>query len=118
MANRIYFGESNIISMTRGDTHTFNLSIEDETAEDGLYRLAADDCVYVGIMIPHQKFEEAIVRKKYVQKDQDLAGNILVTIEPDDTLDLDPGTYYYAAKLQRGTQVTTVINKTKFVIFD
>lgn len=117
MTNRFSTG-TNIIRMVRGDTHTFNISIEDETVEDGIYRLNDNDNLYLGIMLPHQKFEDAIIRKRYLKADQDSEGNIKVTIEPDDTLDLHPGVYYYAVKLQKDKTVLTVINKTKFVIYD
>lgn len=117
MANRFSTG-SNIIQITRGDTLQFNVSIEDEAYEGQQYILANTDIAYLGVMLPHQKFEDAIIKKKFTFEDQDPSGNITVIIEPEDTVDLDPGVYYYAVKLQRTTTVTTVINKTKFVILD
>lgn len=117
MANRFSTG-TNIIRMVRGDTHTFNISIEDETDADGIYRLNDNDTLYLGIMLPHQKFEDAIIRKKFLKADQDDYGNISVILVPEDTFELDPGIYYYAVKLQHGMTITTVITKTKFVIFD
>ena len=61
-------------------------------------------------------------------------GNLMVSIEPDDTLDLLPGKYFYAVKLHLSHEdidantgiptgdyvdrVVTVINKTKFIICD
>ena len=117
MADRFSTG-TNIIRMVRGDTHTFNVTIEDDIDEEGIYRLTDADTLYLGIMLPHQKFEDAVIRKKFSKGDQDDCGNISVTVEPEDTIDLDPGVYYYAVKLVRGEIVNTVINKTKFVIFD
>lgn len=119
MSNMIYWGESsNIIKLVRGDTYSTSISIESDTAEDGLYRLSVSDTLYFGIMYPHQKFEDAIIRKRFTKADQDSDGNILIQLEPSDTIDLDPGVYYYAVKLRQDNQVSTVINKAKFVILD
>lgn len=122
---------NNIVVMNRGDTYTFGLTINDESSADGLYHLQGDDVVYFGLMLPHQPFEVAIVRKRFTAEDADAFGNLTISLEPSDTLDLEPGVYYYAVKLHMdhkeayadGTpidvdEVVTVINKTKFVICD
>ena len=120
----------NIITLNRGDSYPFTLYIDDPNSQDGIYRLKADDTVYLGIMDPHQLFENALVRKKYTADDMDEAGNILIVIKPEDTIDLYPGIYYYAVKLHKSSpanqetgdpeidEVLTVINKTKFIIND
>ena len=104
----------NIIVLNRGDSYPFTFYIEDPNSQDGIYRLKDDDAVYLGIMDPHQLFENALVRKKYTAED----------------MDLYPGIYYYAIKLHKLSparpelnepeidQVSTVINKTKFIIND
>ena len=122
---------NNIVVMNRGDTYTFDLTINDENSNDGVYHLQGDDVVYFGLMLPHQPFEVAIVRKRYTIDDLNEFGTITISLEPSDTLDLDPGVYYYAVKLHMDHQevyadgtpfsvdeVVTVINKTKFVICD
>lgn len=125
---------NNIIVLNRGDTYDFDLTIADETANDGRYRLQGEDAVYFGLMDPGQPFETALVRKKFTVEDTDEMGNLVITIEPEDTLDLFPGKYFYAVKLHMfhpdidlntgeatGKQidrVVTVINKTKFIICD
>ena len=122
---------NNIVIMNRGDTYSFDLTINDENSIDGLYHLQGDDTVYFGLMLPHQPFEVAIVRKRFTAEDVDDFGNIVISLESSDTLDLNPGVYYYAVKLHMdhkeayadGTsfdvdEVVTVINKTKFVICD
>lgn len=119
MSNMIYLGESaNIIKLVRGDTYSTSLRIESDTSEDGLYRLSADDALYFGVMYPHQKFEDAIIRKKFMKADQGSDGNVLIQLDPADTLDLDPGVYYYAVKLRQNSQVSTIINKAKLVLLD
>ena len=125
---------NNVIIMNRGDTFKFDLTLNDNASADGRYHLKEDDALYLGIMDPHQPFEVALVRKKYTVDDCDDAGNLVIKIEPKDTLDLLPGTYYYAVKLKMGhydvdantgeptddyiDDVITVIHKTKFFICD
>ena len=125
---------NNIIVMNRGDTYEFDLTIDDEASLGGRYRLTGDDAVYFGLMDPGQPFEVALVRKKFTVEDADEMGNLVITILPEDTLDLFPGKYFYAIKLhldhedidpntgestgRRIDKVVTVINKTKFILCD
>lgn len=120
----------NIITLNRGDTYQFNFYIEDSNSQDGIYRLKDDDVAYFGVMDPHQFFEDALIRKRFTAEDMDEAGNIFVELTPNDTIDLFPGIYYYAIKLHKMSparpelnepevdSVSTVINKTKFIIND
>jgi hypothetical protein len=122
-----------MIILNRGDTHEFDLIIEDDTSSDGRYRIQGDDTVYFGIMDPHQPFEEALVKKKFTVEDTDANGNLIIVITPEDTLDLLPGTYYYSVKIHLQHEnihpetkevlgyvdkVHTVINKTKLFLND
>lgn len=122
---------SNIIVMTRGDTYRFDVTIFSEDDITDRYELTENDVVYFGIMYPHQKFEDAIIRKRFVSTDVEDNGRVSITIEPEDTVDLEPGVYYYAVKLKQTryypldngeteeySEVTTVINKTKLVLND
>lgn len=121
---------NNIIVINRGDSFDFDLTIADESSKTGRYILTGDDVIYFGLMDPHQPFEQALVKKRYTVADADLAGNLSISIEPQDTLDLLPGVYYYAVKLLKKSdydeysgeylteRVITVINKTKFIIND
>lgn len=120
----------NIITLNRGDSYPLTLSIDDPNSPAGYYTLKDDDAVYFGIMDPHQLFENALVRKKFTADDMDEAGNISIVINPEDTIDLYPGIYYYAVKLHKSSpanqetgeaeidEVLTIINKTKFIIND
>lgn len=120
---------TNIIAINRGDTYVFNLTINDESAEDGIYRLTGNDAVYFGLMDPNQPFEEALIKKRLTAEspEVDESGNIIFVINPEDTLDLLPGRYFYMIKLKMDhydedsnqvKEVRTIINKTKFVIYD
>lgn len=118
---------NNIIILNRGDSYSFNLPIIDENSESGFYNLEGDDAVYLGIMDPHQPFELALVKKKYTVEDIDGAGNLLIKILPEDTIDLFPGIYYYSVKLKiahvsddgtEHSEVRTIVNNTKFILCD
>ena len=117
---------ANIITINRGDTYTFDLTIHDDSLDDGRYILQDDDALYFGLMDPHQPFEHALVKKRYTAEDCDNAGNLTIELRPEDTLDLLPGVYFYSVKLHRLKnddeayidRVITIINKTKFVIND
>lgn len=124
---------NNIIMLNRGDTYEFDLTISDDTSADGRYHIQGDDTIYFGIMDPHQPFEAALVKKKFTVDDTDGNGNLTIVIEPEDTLDLLPGTYYYSVKIHLQHEnihpetnevlgyidkVNTVINKTKLFLND
>ena len=125
---------NNVIVLNRGDSFSFDLTLNDETAENGRYILKGNDAVYFGLMDPHQPFETAWVRKKYTVADLDdpEVGNLVINLEPKDTIDLIPGIYYYSVKLKMDhtetdpdtqevthvDRVITVINKTKFFLND
>lgn len=117
---------NNIIKMNRGDTYEFNLTVD---AGDGNnYILKDNDTVYFGLMEPNAPFEFSLVKKMWTKDDQDKNGNFIVSINPEDTVHLLPGVYYYSIKLEMNHQdvdanntvykVITVINKTKFIILD
>ena len=111
-----------IIVMNRGDTYYFTLTISD--SDGNTYLLHHEDAVYFGVMNPHQRFEDALIKKKLTADDMNEDGSITISLKPADTLDLYPGTYYYAVKLHRVAKaddiddVITVINKTKLIIND
>lgn len=113
----------NIITINRGDSYDFTILITENSDSDEFYMLNEDDAVYLGIMPPHFRFEDAFIKKIYFAKDQGKDGNIIASIKPEDTIDLIPGVYYYTVKLRQHIgsdqeNVLTVINKTKFVIND
>lgn len=126
---------NNILQMNRGDTLQFTFTINDYAEGFDYYRLAGNDALYFGLLLPNQQFEDAIVKKKYTTSDiieGDPDGAVLITLEPKDTLCLLPGRYYYMIKLKMDhidkdeetgeethvQSVTTIINKTKFFIYD
>lgn len=120
-----------IIVMNRGDTYKFTLCIANglsDIEEDGTvseterYMMREGDTLFFGLMEPHQRFEDAILKKSYLPADMDSSGYVQIDIKPADTINLEPGVYYYAIKLRHivdgETTVITVIEKTKFVLND
>jgi hypothetical protein len=125
----------NIIKLNRGDSYEFKVSIPDKENCDKNYILTGSDVVYFALLYPHQRFEDAILIKGYDHTDYVIeqgqnTGEILIKIEPKDTRRLAPGIYYYTVKLQRGgtlitvkdcdepDEVRTIIERTKFIIYD
>lgn len=97
------------ISLNRGDSATFCLNINAGTELYPLeFKLEEKDTLYLGIEEPNQPFEKAIFKKVINTSNSiiDKDGNILIDIEPNDTVCLMPGLYYYEikAKLYRGNQ--------------
>ena len=88
------------------------------------YTLKEGDVLFFGLMEPNQHFENAIIKKELHYDDYDVEGGMLkVVFDPEDTIELVPGTYYYQIKLLRKDIddeiiVDTVVQKTKFIIVD
>jgi len=125
----------NIIKLNRGDSYEFKISIPDKEDSTKNFILTGSDVIYFALLHPHQRFEDAILIKGYDHTDHIIengknTGEILIRIEPRDTRRLAPGIYYYTVKLQRGgtlitvkdcdepDEVRTIIDRTKFIIFD
>lgn len=126
----------NIIKLNRGDSYEFKVSIPDKEDITKNYILTGTDAIYFALLYPHQRFEDAIFIKGYDHTDHIIesggvnTGEILIKIEPKDTRCLTPGIYYYTVKLQRGgtpgviddcdtvEEVRTVIDRTKFIIYN
>lgn len=126
--------KNNIIVMTRGDSLEFKPTLIN-LGEYSEYKLQGDDTLYFGLMDPGHYFEDALVRKVFTSEDFTSIEDFILNLTPDDTVDLLPGTYFYALKLQvdhmeiklnsKGyyernnvNKVITLINKTKFIIND
>lgn len=95
----VNISKDNNISMTRGDSWSVPLFLNKGTALTPLRRiLSSRDAVYFAIMEPNQPFENAIVKKKFTNKDVNKNKDVVVKITPEDTSLLRPGKYYYQIK--------------------
>lgn len=118
-----------IIKINRGDSFELPIKLFNSNDASGKHVLVSNEVVYFALLLPHQKFEDAILIKGYTVEDQDTeTGEILIKIMPNDTKYLAPGVYYYTIKLQCGgtmesvddfdepDDVHTVVERTKFII--
>lgn len=116
-----------IVSLSRGDTASAPLFINGGTNIIPIrFKLQKNNVVYLGICEPGQPFENAILKKVYTPEDWKLNkwGDLVITLNPEDTELLAPGLYYYTIKLltirrsDDSENVQTVIKKTKFFVED
>lgn len=118
--------KNNVISMIRGDTFKFDVTITDEESSEGIYRLSNQDILYFGLMEPNKSFEDSILIKEYDKDSENVNedGSITIVLTPDDTELLVPGKYLYTIKLNKKDdvegidEVITIISKTGFFISD
>jgi len=119
-----YIRKNNVISMVRGDTFSFNITLSDDEFPDEIYILSEDDKLFFALMEPNKSFEESLLIKEYTSEDVNTDGSITISLEDEDTLLLPPGKYFYTIKLEtkedseNNSTVTTVIPKTSFFIID
>ena len=119
-----HISNSGIISLNRGDSFKvplfINIGTEEEPARVDFHKFPYLE-IYMGIMLPHQAFESAIIRKKFTVQDANDKGDIIITLTPEETLNLRPGKYFYEIKgrLEDSIDdeyVRTIINKTYFLV--
>lgn len=115
-----YVSSSGVVELNRGDSTTLNILVDLGTRiESNVYRMTETDCVYFGLMEVNQPFEFAILKKKITADKQDDKGIVKIQLEPEDTLCLLPGKYYYQVKLAiQPNTVHTIIDKTQFFILE
>jgi hypothetical protein len=119
--------KNNVFTMNRGDTATMNFNVNVELPEDVII-----DKLYLGITEPNQYFEDALIKKTFeINKDITITDenniwSFSIQIDPEDTVDIIPGTYYYEVKAsgvidkneERIDFATTIVQKTKFIIVE
>ena len=97
---------NNNISITRGDSAIFALSIKKDDGSP--YEIAEGDTVI--FTVKKSTFDTKIITQKKVVDG-------VVRLNPDDTKDLEYGTYYYDVELtQADGFVSTVISPHKFIV--
>ena len=119
--------KNNVFTMNRGDTATMNFNVNVELPENVII-----DKLYLGITEPNQYFEDALIKKTFeINKDITITAenniwSFSIQINPEDTVDIIPGTYYYEVKAsgvidqneERIDFATTIVQKTKFIIVE
>ena len=115
--------KNNMISMIRGDSFRHKFKLETGRFPRKKKMVLNDgDLIYFGIMYPNDYFEHCIVKKECTIDDLNSEGDLIVTLDPEDTVMLYPGTYYYEIKLlhssSEDTYLNTLVQKTRFTILD
>lgn len=112
-----------IITVNRGDSFTIPLFINQGTDVNPIRFIIGDNCeVYLGIMEPNQKFEDALIKKRYTTKSLNKNGDIVISIRHQDTACLVPGKYFYELKIRifntetNEYEVNTIITRKEFNI--
>ena len=116
--------KNNVVSITKGDYSVIPVELVISTyPEYYTLKLEESDRVYFGLMAPNKSFDEAIIKKEFTVADVTPDGYINVKILPEDTLNLEPGVYYYSVKAlyklgDNDVRISTLVDKTKFIIND
>ena len=109
------------ITMNRGDTVSFpiymnligNMWAPIKTDFD------ENDTIYFGVMEPNRKFEQATIKKVYtIESETDEDGDIIIRLDPKDTVCLKPGKYYYSIKRRRLDPETLEVERVDTLIPD
>ena len=115
----MYSGKkNNVVTITKGDSSIIPVELVISTYPE-YYVLALDE----GDMAPGKGFDKAILKKEFTLNDVTPDGYINVKLLPEDTLDLEPGVYYYSVKAlyklgDNDVRISTLVDKTKFIIND
>ena len=117
----VHISNNGFVRLTRGDSMSFPLFINRGTICTPVRYQIADHpeaTVYFGVMEPNQPFEKALIRKKYNSESPiTQEGDLVISLKPQDTLNVLPGKYYYSVKVDFGDgTVETIIPSTEFLI--
>jgi preprotein translocase subunit SecY len=99
------------IFMTRGDSETFVVRLEDHETGDQISFIAGD---VVKFTVKASTQTATVLIAKVITEFED--GEARIHIEPADTNNLKYHTYVYDVQLNKQGNITTVIKPSKFVI--
>lgn len=116
-----HIAKNGIITLTRGDTCTFPISMNVGTPLNvSIFDLQEGDKVRFKVMRANERFEDALISKTYTIENLDDKGNIIVEFENSDTQWIESGTYFYEVKIEyvrnEKKYINTFIPRTKFYI--
>ena len=112
--------KNNVISMVRGDYLETNIElVKGRFPFQKKISIGEGDTIYFALMHDHEPFERSILKIEYTKEDINENGDLMLVIEPEDTIGLFPGVYYYEVKLlTEDSKIHTIIPKSKFIIED
>lgn len=113
-----------MITLNRGDCFKAPLFINIGTEEEPIrldMNKIPDVEVYFGVYTPGSRFEDSFIAKKFTYLDSNPLGDVMISLDPQDTLYIRPGIYLYSIKARMydpiyGEWIGTVINANKFQI--
>jgi len=98
------------LKMVRGSTQVLEIQVQ---APDGSpYILLEGDVIRFGVKDPECDGEYLVKKESGTL----VEGVTMVTIEPEDTIDLEPGRYCYDVGLQSGTAYFPVVKYSDFIL--
>lgn len=115
---------SGVITLNRGDCFKTPLFINIGTEEEPIrldMNKAPEVEIYFGVYAPGTKFENSFIIKKFTYLDSNSFGDVMISLNPQDTLYIRPGAYIYSVKARmydkaQGEWINTVIDANKFYI--
>ena len=99
----------NKIEIVRGTTNPFSITVHDESG--AIYALGSDEKIVFGVKRDPNDADFVVLKTAEFEADE---GVFVVTLVPEDTLDLPCGTYYYDVGLQSGAHYFNIIKFSKF----
>lgn len=112
------------ITLNRGDCFRaplfINIGTEEEPIRLDMNKFPGIE-VYFGAYSPGDSFEKSFIAKKFTYLDSNDFGDVIVTLNPLDTLYKRPGAYLYSVKIRMFDPnceewINTVINESNFYI--
>lgn len=100
------------LSMVRGTTGIFVLTLKNP--EDGTPRVKTSSQTIIFGLKKNIKDEERLILKKIEVTDGD--GRYILTIAPEETEELDPGTYWYDINMRDGEAFHPVVGASRFTL--
>ena len=115
---------SGSITISRGDCFKIPLFINIGTEEEPIrldFKKFSDMEVYFGVYLPGGIFENSFIAKKFTHLDSNSLGDIMIALDPKDTLYVKPGRYIYSIKARmynpiQGEWINTVVDSNNFYI--
>lgn len=100
----VEISNNGIITITRGDYIEFPLFINQGGSQiyPIRYSLLKDPSTTItfAVMMPNQRFENAIIKKTYTAGSYHTNQNdLMIVFKPEDTINLRPGKYFYSIRI-------------------
>lgn len=113
-----------VITLSRGDCFKTPLFINIGTEEEPVrldMRKFPEVEIYFGVYLSGGRFENSFIIKKFTSLDSNSEGDVVINLNPEDTLYIRPGKYLYSIKARiydksYGEWLNTVIDANDFYI--